>query len=150
MIDGMLAVSAQCGCCHQFHTFCVIILCPFMSSVFWYHFVSLSSFSLLLVCFLFCCMFSSFAKSILLMILHGLLFCYFLFLLLYGVCVMGIIDYILVGGSYSSVYVPPPMYVFPVVLVVYIAMFFFFLQIIFCMPISYYTFTPGFCSCPIV
>ena len=28
------------------------------------------------------------------------------------------------GGSYSSVYVPPPMYVFPVVLVVYIPTFF--------------------------
>ena len=30
MIDGMLAVSAQCVCCHHFHTFFVVILCPFM------------------------------------------------------------------------------------------------------------------------
>ena len=22
MIGGMLAVTAQCGCCHHFHTFC--------------------------------------------------------------------------------------------------------------------------------
>ena len=31
-----------------------------------------------------------------------------------------------VGGSYSSVYVPPPLYVFPVVLMVCIPSFFFF------------------------
>ena len=39
------------------------------------------------------------------------------------------------GGSYSSVYIPPPMSVFPVVLVVYIPIFFS-LDIIFCIPIS--------------
>ena len=41
------------------------------------------------------------------------------------------------GGSYSSVYVPPPIYVFPVVLVVYIPIFS--LHIIFGIPISWYT-----------
>ena len=41
------------------------------------------------------------------------------------------------GGSYSSVYVPPPMYVFPVVLVVFIPTFFYFsLHAIFCVPVS--------------
>ena len=33
MIDGMLAVSAQCGCYHHFLIFCVVILCPFIWSV---------------------------------------------------------------------------------------------------------------------
>ena len=34
-------------------------------------------------------------------------------MILHGVYIMGIMNYILVGGSYSSVYVPPPMCVFP-------------------------------------
>ena len=58
------------------------------------------------------------------MILNGLLF--FLFIILHGVCVLGIMGYIFGGGSYSSVYVPPPMFVSPVILVVYIPMFFIF------------------------
>ena len=39
-------------------------------------------------------------------------------MILHGIYIMGIMDYILVGGSYSSVYVPPPMYF--LVLVMYI------------------------------
>ena len=34
-------------------------------------------------------------------------------------------SHILVGGSYSSLYVPPPMFVSPIVLVVYIPVIFF-------------------------
>ena len=44
------------------------------------------------------------------------------------------------GGSYSSVYVPPPIYVSPVVLVVYIPVIFLFsFHIMFCIPISWFT-----------
>ena len=49
------------------------------------------------------------------------------------------------GGSYSAVYVPPPLYVFPVVLVVCIPSFLFF-PVIFCVPISSFTYTPSFTS----
>ena len=61
MIDGMLAVSAQCGCCHHFHSsssmpfhvfslFGVILyaFCPFF----------------LLACCLFYCMYSGFVISL--------------------------------------------------------------------------------------
>ena len=75
---------------------------------------------------------------------------FFLLLILHGVCVMGIIGYILVGGSYSSVYVPPPLFASPVVLVVYIPMFSLFF------PSSYILYTyflvhiyPRFCFFPI-
>ena len=47
------------------------------------------------------------------------------------------------GGSYSSVYVPPPLYVFPVVLIVCIPTFFF-LLVMFCVPISLFTYAPSF------
>ena len=41
------------------------------------------------------------------------------------------------GGSYSSVYVAPPMYVFPMVLIVCIPTFFYFsLHVTFCVPVS--------------
>ena len=59
------------------------------------------------------------------MILHGLMFGYFfVFTITWCMCYG---DYRLYfgGESYSSVYVPPPMYVFPVDLVVYIPTFFF-------------------------
>ena len=47
------------------------------------------------------------------------------------------------GGSYSSVYVPPPMFVSPIDLVVYIPVIFLFsFHFIFCIPISWYTFPP--------
>ena len=72
------------------------------------------------------------------MILHGFMFGYFfVFNITWCMCYR---DYRLYfgGGSYSSVYVPLPMYVFPVVLVVYIPLFFFCfsLHIMFCVPIS--------------
>ena len=45
------------------------------------------------------------------------------------------------GGSYSAVYVPPPLCVFPMVLIMYIPTFF---SVMFCMPISSFTYTPSF------
>ena len=55
------------------------------------------------------------------------------------------------GGSYSSVYVLPPLFVSPVVLVVYIPIFFYIsLHVIFCIPISKDTFSPRFCFFPFV
>ena len=64
----------------------------------------------------------------------------FFFLILHGVCVVGIMDFF-GGGSYSSVYVPPPLCVFPLVLMMCIPTFF---SVMFCMPISSFTYSPGF------
>ena len=92
-------------------------------------------------------MYSSFVYPILHIILHGLMFVFlFLFLILHGVCIIGIMGYIIGGGSYSSVYVPPPLYVFPVVLMVCIPTFFSFSSpsFMFCVPISRFTYAPGF------
>ena len=77
-------------------------------------------------------------------------FLLFLFLILHGVCIMGIMGYYLVG-VYSSVYVPPPMFVSPVVLIVYIPMFFFIFPFILCF-VSYFLvhISPRFCFFPFV
>ena len=42
VIDGILAVSTQCGCCHHYLSFSVFLICPYI----------LVPFHL----FLFCCM----------------------------------------------------------------------------------------------
>ena len=52
---------------------------------------------------------------------------FFFFLILYGVCVVRIMGYAIGEGSYSAVYVPPPFYVFPMVLMLHIPLFFSFL-----------------------
>ena len=52
------------------------------------------------------------------------------------------------GGSYSSVYVPPPIYVLPMVLILHIPSFFFFS--VFCMLISLSICTPMFSILPFV
>ena len=91
---------------------------PFHVWYLWYHFSS--SFGLLLICYIFSIYF---AYNI-----TWFVVCIFLFVfditwyMYYG-------DYGLYfgGGSYSSVYVPPPLYVFPVVLMVCIPPFFFFI-----------------------
>ena len=70
VIDGVLAVSAQCGCCHhflQYFTYMPFHVCYDLVSFF-------SSFGLNPVCY----MYSSFVESIL-HILHGLLFVFFFF-----------------------------------------------------------------------
>ena len=101
-------------------------LCPFMYSVFWYHFVSHSCFFIFwsASCFVIC------------NLVFQVYFTYdiawfdvWLFFVFNITWCIGYGDYgIYIGGeSYSSVYVPPPMYVFPVVLVVYIPTFFIFL-----------------------
>ena len=75
-------------------------------------------------------MYSSFVKSILHIILHGLMFIFFCSCFFFDITwCMHYRDYGLCfgGGSYSSVYVPPPLYIFPLVLVVYIPSFFPFL-----------------------
>ena len=56
--------------------------------------------------------------------------------MLHGVCVMGTMGYFLVGDFYSSVYVPPPIYVFPVVLMICIPAFFSSPSVMFCISIS--------------
>ena len=71
-------------------------------------------------------------------ILHGFCYNFFSFLILHGVCVVRIMGYAIGGGSYSSVYVPPPFYVFPTVLILHIPSFFF----LFCI-----LYTPFFSIC---
>ena len=99
MIDSMLAVSAQCGCCLHFHSSSSMpfhVFSPF--GVVLYAFCPFFSFGLLhvlLYVFWFCHLF---VISFLHIILHGLVFGYFLFLILHGVCVVGIMGYLLVGG----------------------------------------------------
>ena len=120
VVDGVLAVSAQCGCCHhflQYFTDMLFQVCCALVSFF-------SSFGLLPF---FCYMYSSFVESILHIILHGLLFVFFVLVLFHFTWCIYYGDYGLCfgGGSYSAVYVPPPLYIFPVVLVVYIPSFFF-------------------------
>ena len=126
MIDGMLAVFAQCGCCHHFHPFCVVILLPFhLICLFNVALYPLLGFSFGLLPVLLYVI--GFVKSILHMILHGLMFCCFSFWY-YMVYVLWDYELYFGGGSYSSVYVPPPLFVSPVILVVYIPMFFIFLS----------------------
>ena len=63
--------------------------------------------------------------SILHIILHGLLFiCLFLFFNITWCMYCRDFGLYFGGGPYSSVYVPPPLYVFPVVLIVCIPTFF--------------------------
>ena len=89
LFGGMLAVSAQCECCHHWLPYFFIM--PYLV---WY-----------------------------------LVFCFFVFLLQMILNGVSCRDYGLCfgGGSYSAVYVPPPLCVFPVVLVICIPSFFFFL-----------------------
>ena len=70
------------------------------------------------------------------------LFNFFFFFALHGVCVVRIMGYAIGGGSYSTVYVPPPFYVFPMVLMLHILSFFFFS--VFCVLISLSISTPVF------
>ena len=75
MIVGVLAFSAQCGCCHHFLPY--FLLCPFRFVFF--VFIFFSSIGLQPVC----CMYYGLLASILLVVLHGLLFVFcvlFLFL----------------------------------------------------------------------
>ena len=120
MVDGMLAVYAQCGCCHHFHIFCEVILCPFF-------------FCLVLLCLTLL----GFSFGLLPLLLYVIWFCqihfayditwfddlFFVYLITWCMC-YGDYRLYLGGGSYSSVYVPPPVFVSPVVLVVCIHMFF--------------------------
>ena len=69
---------------------------------------------------------------------------FFFFLILHGVCVVRIMGYAIGGGSYSTVYVPPPVYVFPMVLMLHILSFFFFS--VFCVLISFSIVIPMFSS----
>ena len=123
----------------------VVILCPFLWSVclmLLYNPFEFFSFGLLPVFFYlvwFCHIYFTYDITWFDVLL-------FLFLILLVVCVMGIMGYIL-GGSYSSVYVPPPVFVSPVVLVIYIPMTFFLFfpfHIMFGILISWYSFTPCF------
>ena len=130
MIDGMLAVSAQCGCCHHFHTFLWLFYALSCIWSVWCFFVSLLKFFLILVwsaaCFvvcilvLFCHLYFTFNIT-----WFDVWLFYFVFNITWCMC-FG--DYRLSfgGGSYSSVYVPPPMFVFPMVLIVCIPTFFYF------------------------
>ena len=99
----MLAVSAQCGCCHH----SVFHFMPYLFGTFWLYYYMV----------------------ILLQYYNITWFClhFFFFLILHGVCVVRIMGYAIGGGSYSSVYVPPPFYVFPMVLMLHIPLFFSFL-----------------------
>ena len=118
VIDGMLAVSAQCGCCHHFLPYFSIM--PYQVCFLWLSFFFIGLHPV-------CCMYYGFLPSILHIILHGLpfvfcflfLFCYYMVYILWGLWVL------FGGGSYSAVYVPPPLCLFPVVLIMYIPPSFF-------------------------
>ena len=115
VVDGMLAVSAQCGCCHHWFSFSVFLICPVLFSTFCLVAV------LLYVIWLY---YIYFAYNITWVVVYLFLavFVFVLDIMWY----MYYRDYGLYfgGGSYSSVYVPPPLYVFPVVLIVCIPTFF--------------------------
>ena len=83
----MLAVSAQCGCCHHWFSFNIFLLCPFIFGTS----LSVPVFVCLLALL---CLFS----------------CDITWSIYYRDCGL-----YFGGCSYSSVYVPPPLYVFPVV-----------------------------------
>ena len=73
VIDGVLAVSAQCGCCHHFCPY--FLMCPFRFVFFnFIFFVGLHPV---------CCMYYSFLTPILHIILHGLLFVFCVLLLFF-------------------------------------------------------------------
>ena len=102
-------------------SFYILILCPFR-----FVFIFVSFFFLPLVCYHLYYMCCGFVQIILHIILHGLLFVFFVFVLFditwcmcYGDCRL-----CFGGGSYSAVYVPPPLYMFPMVPVMYIPSFF--------------------------
>ena len=93
LIDGVLAVSAQCGCCHNFLPYFSNM--PFQVCFLWLHFFS--SVGLHPVCY----MFYSFLTSILHIILHGLLFVFCVLFLFLGItwCICcGDYGIYLVGG----------------------------------------------------
>ena len=69
------------------------------------------------------------------------LFAFFLFLLDITWCMYCRDFGLFGGGSYSAVYVPPPLCLFPMVLIMYIPTFF---SVMFCMPISSFTYAPSF------
>ena len=122
VIDGMLAVSAQCGCCHHFLPYFSIM--PYHQVCFlWLHFFYWSSSCLLYVLWIY----SSYNIFALCILLHGV----------YIVGIMGFVWW----GSYSAVYVPPPLCLFPVVLIMCIPPFF---SVLFCMLISSFTYPPIF------
>ena len=98
MIDSMLAVSTQCGCCHHIHTFLWLFYALSCIQSVWCYFVSFLTFFY-------------FFFGLLHVLLYVFWFCHlcftyditwfdiwlFLFLLLHGVCVVGIMGYLLVG-----------------------------------------------------
>ena len=100
LIGGMLAVSAQYGCCHHWLHFFFVM--PFH---FWYLIFWLVIFDLHIILLGFC--------------LH------FLFLFDITWCIYYRDVWVMFWwGSYSSVYVPPPLFVFPVILMICIPSFF--------------------------
>ena len=85
----MLAVSAQCGCCHH----SVFHFMPYLFGTFWlyYYMVILLHYNnITWICLIF-----------------------FFFFALHIVCVVRIMGYDIGGGSYSTVYVPPPFLYVP-------------------------------------
>ena len=141
MIDGMLAVSVQCGCCHHLHS----------SSSMLFHIFSLFGVVLYAFCpFFFFWPVACFIVCIL--VLYSLCHLFFTYnITWFGVWLFFVFDITwcmccgdyglsFCGGSYSSVYVPPPMFVFAMILIICIPTFFlFFPSFIFCIPISWYT-----------
>ena len=138
MDDGMLAVSAQCGCCHHFltsssmpfHAFSFFGVMPFVLFFFWP-----------VACFIVCILVLSSLCH--LFFTYNItwfgVWLYFVFGITWCMC-CGDYGLSFGGGSYSSVYVPPPMFVFPMILIICIpSLFGIFPSFIFCIPISWYT-----------
>ena len=117
VIDGMLAVSAQCGCCHHFLPYFSIM--PYQVCFLTLHFFYWSASCLLYVLWISSSYFTYNITWVALCILFPFSFCYYMVYILWGLWVL------LGGGSYSAVYVPPPLCLFPVVLIMYIPPSFF-------------------------
>ena len=93
VIDGMLAVSAQCGCFHHFHSSSSMPFRVFsLFGVILYAFCPFFSFGLLLV------LLSSLCHLFFTYNITWFDVCLFFVLLLHGVCVVGIMGYLLEGG----------------------------------------------------
>ena len=103
--------------------------------------VTIQSFILCPICLVPFGYFITWLYFCIIIILHGFVL-FFFFFALHGVCVVRIMGYVFGGGSYSTVYVPPPFYVFPMVFMLHILSFFFFS--VFCVLISFSISTPVF------
>ena len=140
VIDGVLAVSAQCGCCHHFLPYFSHM--PYQVCFLWLPFFSIGLHPV-------CCMYYGFLPSILHIILHGFpfVFCFlFLFLLLHGVYIVGIMGFVWWGVLFCCICTTTSLSIPCSPYNVYSSIF----SVMFCMLISSFTYPPIFAFSPFV